>query len=196
MLVYCISVLPLYELTTPANAADSSVVQDILCAANKVLPVRECIFGDDKGYDVKDVYNLIKDVYEDEAFISLNKRNTKDPKQHPPAIQFAMQSSPYTRTTRSPMDTEACARRFAALSGSPNQAATPVIAKIGTTARKTGAVSNTKQSLQTTGFQLTGNAPASSKLMLCARNTNTITPALKLPGRNVFEDVMAKAPPV
>ncbi len=83
VLVDCISGLPLYELTTPANTADSTVVQKILAAANAVLPLRECTFLGDKGYDVKDVYNLVKDVYEGEAVIPLNKRNTKDPDKLP-----------------------------------------------------------------------------------------------------------------
>ena len=38
VLVDCISGLPLYERTTPANTADSRVVSDILSAANAVLP--------------------------------------------------------------------------------------------------------------------------------------------------------------
>ncbi len=80
VLVDCISGLLLYELTTPANTADSTIVQQILAAANHTLSLRECSFLGDKGYDVKEVYNLVKDVYDGEAFIPLNKRNTKDPK--------------------------------------------------------------------------------------------------------------------
>lgn len=83
VLVDCISGLPLYELTTPANTADSTVVQEILAAANAVLPLRECTFLGDKGYDVKAVYNLVKDVYEGDAVIPLNERNTKDPDKLP-----------------------------------------------------------------------------------------------------------------
>jgi len=83
VLVDCISGLPLYELTTPANTADSAVVREILAAANDIVPLRECTFLADKGYDVKDVYDLVKNVYEGEAFIPLNQRNTKDPKKLP-----------------------------------------------------------------------------------------------------------------
>ena len=79
VLVDCISGLPLYELTTPANMTDASVVPDILRSADAVLPLRECTFLGDKGYDVKTVYNLVKDAYEGEAVIPLNKRNTKNP---------------------------------------------------------------------------------------------------------------------
>lgn len=80
VLVDCISGLPLYELTTPANVADCAVVKEILAAANGTLPIRECTFLGDKGYDVRDVYNTVKDVYGGEAVIPLNKRNTKSAK--------------------------------------------------------------------------------------------------------------------
>nr|WP_325216989.1 transposase [uncultured Oscillibacter sp.] len=83
VLVDCISGLPLYELTTPANVADSTVVQKILATANNTLPLRECTFLGDKGYDGKAVYNLVKDVYQGEAVIPLNKRNTKSPEKLP-----------------------------------------------------------------------------------------------------------------
>lgn len=83
VLMDCISGLPLYEMTTPANTADSTVVQEILAAANVILPLRECTFLGDKGYDVKAVYDLVKDVYHGDAVIPLNKRNTKDPEKLP-----------------------------------------------------------------------------------------------------------------
>lgn len=34
----------------------------------------------DKGYDVKAIYNAVKDIYHGECFIPINKRNTKNPK--------------------------------------------------------------------------------------------------------------------
>ena len=80
ILVDCISGLPLYERTTPANVTDSAVVEHILHSANAVLPIKECTFIGDKGYDAKAVYNLVKDVYGGDAVIPLNKRGTKDPK--------------------------------------------------------------------------------------------------------------------
>ena len=79
ILVDCISGLPLFELTTPANTTDASVVPDILRSADSVVPLRECTFLGDKGYDVKAVYNLVKDTYEGEPIIPLNKRNAKNP---------------------------------------------------------------------------------------------------------------------
>ena len=78
VLVDCISGLPLYEMTTLANTADSVVTLDMLAAANQVIPISECTFIGDKAYDVKQIYNTVKDVYHGEAVIPLNKRGTKD----------------------------------------------------------------------------------------------------------------------
>ena len=60
VLVYCISGLPLYELTTPGNVADSSVAAEILAKADRVISLKECTFLADKGYDVKSIYNTVK----------------------------------------------------------------------------------------------------------------------------------------
>ena len=43
-LVDCISELPPYELTTPANIADSTVALNILEAINQTISIRECTF--------------------------------------------------------------------------------------------------------------------------------------------------------
>ena len=77
MLVDCISGLPLYELTTPGNIADSAVAAEILAEADRVTSLKECTFLADKGYDVKSIYNTVKTVYEGEAFIPLNPRGTR-----------------------------------------------------------------------------------------------------------------------
>lgn len=78
VLVDCISGLPLYELTTPANIMDSTVAVDILAAANQFIPLQGCSFLADKGYDAKNIYNTVKDVYDGEAFIPLKKRSPKN----------------------------------------------------------------------------------------------------------------------
>ena len=62
---------------------DSTVVEEILAATNSTLPLQECTFLGDKGYDVKAVYDLVKDIYNGEAVIPLNKRNTKNPDKLP-----------------------------------------------------------------------------------------------------------------
>ena len=88
ILVDCISGLPLYELTTPANVHDASVTEDVLVGAKTVLPIDECTFIGDKAYDEKHVYNTVKDLYRGDAVIPLNKRNTKDPAKLPSGNPF------------------------------------------------------------------------------------------------------------
>lgn len=80
VLVDCISGLPLYELTTPGNIADSSVAAEILASADQTISLKECAFLADKGYDAKSIYNTVKTVYDGEVFIPLNPRGTKDSK--------------------------------------------------------------------------------------------------------------------
>lgn len=83
VLVDCITGLPIYELTTTADFADSTVALDVLSQTNKFLSLKECTFIADKGYDVKAIYNTVKEVYLGECVIPLNKRNTKYPKMLP-----------------------------------------------------------------------------------------------------------------
>lgn len=64
ILVDCISGLPIYELTTTANAADSSVALDILSDTHSFLSKKECTFLADKGYDVKNIYNQLHVLYD------------------------------------------------------------------------------------------------------------------------------------
>ena len=80
ILVDCISGLPICELTTGANISDSSVTLEILEKTNSFLPLNECSFLADKAYDVKAIYNAVRDKYNGDCFIALNKRNTKSPK--------------------------------------------------------------------------------------------------------------------
>lgn len=83
VLVDCISGLPIWELTTPTNVTDSAVTERILAEANQIIPVSECTFIADKAYDVKAIYNLVRDVYQGDAVIPLNPRNTRNPKKLP-----------------------------------------------------------------------------------------------------------------
>ena len=80
VLVDCITGLPVNEMTTTADIADSTVTLDILSQTNNFLPIEECTFLADKGYDVKEIYNTVKELYHGECVIPLNKRNTKNPK--------------------------------------------------------------------------------------------------------------------
>lgn len=83
ILVDCISGLLICELTTGANVSDSSVTLDMLKKANSFLPLSECSFLADKAYDVKAIYNTVRNTYNGDCFIALNKRNTKNPKKLP-----------------------------------------------------------------------------------------------------------------
>lgn len=80
ILVDCITGLPIFEMTTTANVSDSTVALDILSQTNSFLSVDECTFLADKGYDVKAIYNTVKELYHGDCIIPLNKRNTKNPK--------------------------------------------------------------------------------------------------------------------
>jgi len=80
VLADCMSGLPLFELTTGANVYDGTVTIGLLEEANKVLPIKECTFIADKGYDIKNIYNTVKNVYDGDCYIPLNTRNTKNPK--------------------------------------------------------------------------------------------------------------------
>lgn len=73
----CITGLPIYEITTTADVADSTVALDILAKTNEFLSVKECYFIADKAYDVKSIYNTIQSLYQGECFIPINPRNTK-----------------------------------------------------------------------------------------------------------------------
>ena len=83
VLVDCITGLPIYDLTTTANIADSSVTVDILEKVNAFIPLDECTFIADKGYDVKNIYNTVHNVYHGDCCIPINKRGTKNPKKLP-----------------------------------------------------------------------------------------------------------------
>lgn len=83
VLVDCITGLPIFEMTTGANVADSTVALDILSRTNEFLPIRKCSFLADKGYDVKAIYNTVKNTYLGDCVIPLNPRGTKDCKKLP-----------------------------------------------------------------------------------------------------------------
>lgn len=79
ILVDCKSGLPVCEITTGANVYDSTVTLKILEKTNSYLPLKNFSFLADKAYDVKNIYNTVKDVYDGKCFIPLNTRNTKNP---------------------------------------------------------------------------------------------------------------------
>lgn len=78
--MYCIFGLPIYEITTTAEILDSMVALDILVDTHSFLPVTEYTFLVDRGYDVKNIYNQVHVLYNDECIIPLNKHNAKNSK--------------------------------------------------------------------------------------------------------------------
>ena len=169
----CISGLPLFELTTLANTTDASVVPDILRPANAVLFLRERTFLGDKGYDVKTVYNLVKDAYEGEAVIPLNKRGTKSPEKLSvgnPICEAGLAIRKDGKTTDGGGGDSA--EILLPPSASPKPVFAPAITITGITARRTVAVPSIRPFQQTTDFPLTGNACVLSVSMLCVQNVS------------------------
>ena len=176
----CISGLPLFELTTLANTTDASVVPDILRPANAVLSLRECTFLGDKGYDVKTVYNLVKDAYEGEAVIPLNKRGTKNPEKLSvgnPICEAGLAIRKDGKTTDGGGGDSA--EILLPPSASPKPVFAPAITITGITARRTVAVPSIRPFQQTTDFPLTGNACVLSVSMLCVQNVSVTIPVLR-----------------
>jgi len=79
ILLDCITGLPIFEMTTGAQTADCTVAVDILKDTHEFLSLDECSFIADAGYDIKEIYNTVRDVYHGDAYIPINPRNTKDP---------------------------------------------------------------------------------------------------------------------
>jgi len=78
ILIDCITGLPIFEMTTNASTADCAVAVDILKNTNSFFPLDECYFIADAGYDIKEIYNTVRNVYHGDAFIPINPRNTKN----------------------------------------------------------------------------------------------------------------------
>jgi hypothetical protein len=184
VLVDCISRLPLYELTTPGNIADSSVAAEILAAADQTISLKECAFLADKGYDVKSIYNTVKAVYEGEAFIPLKPRSTKDLKALSagnPVCEAGLAMHKDVKTTNG---RGGFGRNTAAPSASPEPANVPAATRIGTTGRKAGATRNIRPFPMTTDFPLTAAVFISSGRMPCVQSVSVTIPASNPQVRN------------
>ena len=79
----CITGLPIYEITTPADVADCTVTLDILAKTHNFLPITECSFLADAAYDSKGIYNTVKTHYQGDCYIPINPRNTQNPEKLP-----------------------------------------------------------------------------------------------------------------
>ena len=176
VLVDCISGLPLYELTTPGNVADSSVAADILAAANQTVSLKECTFLADKGYDVKSIYNTVKRSMRARRLSPSIHAARKPLKRFLLAIRSARPGWLCTRTEKPPT-MGVPARNTAARSASPRPVFALVTTKTGTMGRKTGAARNTGPFPMTTGFPLTAAAFLSNGLTPCGRSVSVTIPA-------------------
>ena len=142
VLVDCISGLPLYELTTPGNVADSSVAAEILAKADRVISLKECTFLADKGYDVKSIYNTVKRSMRARRLSPSIHAARKPWKRFLPVIRSARLGLPCTRTARRPT-MGVPGRNTAVLSASLRLVFAPAATKTGTMGRKAGAARNT-----------------------------------------------------
>ena len=155
----CISGLPLYELTTPANIMDSTVAVDILAAANQILPLQGRSFLADKGCDAKSIYNTVKSVYDGEAFIPL-KNAIPRAKLFRQVTWSVMLDWLCTKMARPPTIIVP-GRNSAAPSASPKPVFALATTKTGITGRKTGGALNTGSPPRITDFPLTAAASVS-----------------------------------
>ena len=174
--VDCISGLPLYELTTPGNVADSSVAAEILAKADRVISLKECTFLADKGYDVKSIYNTVKRSMRARHLSPSIHAARKPLKRFLSVIQSARPDWLCTKMAKPPT-MGVPARSTAARSASPRPVFALVTTKTGTTARKTGAARNTRPFQTITDFPLTAAASVSRGHTPCVRSVSVTIPA-------------------
>ena len=183
VLVDCISGLPLYELTTPGNIADSTVAAEILAAADQTISLKECAFLADKGYDAKSIYNTVKTVYEGEAFIPLNPRSTKASKTLPagnPICAAGLAMHKDGKTT----DNGRTRQKYCCPFRQSKTGVCPCNHKNWKTARKTEAARNIKPFPMTTDFPLTVAASVSREHTPCVQSVSVTIPASNPQVRN------------
>ena len=193
VLVDRISGLPLYELTTPDNIADSAVAAEILAAADQTISLKECAFLADKGYDVKSIYNTVKTVYDGETLTPSIHAVRKPLKRFLPVIQSVRPDWPCTKMARPPMAEGGFGRNSAAPSVSLKPVFALVTTKTGITGRKTGVALNRGLSPRITDFPLTAAASVSREHTPCVQSAKDTTPALRRLDRNDYGCVTAQA---
>jgi IS5 family transposase len=71
--------LPIAMKVTPANCSDSSVAMELVkqCCSNTKSKIEYFLM--DAGYDHREIYSLIRDKYQAQAIIAMNKRGAKQP---------------------------------------------------------------------------------------------------------------------
>ena len=183
VLVDCISGLPIYELTTPGNVADSSVAAEILAEADRVISLKECTFLADKGYDVKSIYNTVKRSMRARLLSPSIHAARKIQRHFLPVIRSARPGWLCTRMARPPT-MGVPGRNSAARSASPRPVFALVTTRIGTTARRTGAARNIRPFPMTTDFPLTVAASVSREHTPCVQSASVTIPASNPQVRN------------
>ena len=183
VLVDCISGLPLCELTTPGNIADSAVAAEILAAADQTVSLKECAFLADKGYDVKSIYNTVKRSMRARRLSPSIHAARKPWKRFLPVIRSARLGLPCARTARRPT-MGVPGRNTAVLSASLRLVFAPAATKTGTMGRKAGAARNTGPFPMTTDFPLTAAASVSREHTPCVQSVSATIPASNPQVRN------------
>lgn len=179
--VDCITGLPIFELTTTADVHDSSVALNILSQTNSFLPINDCTFIADKAYDIKEIYNTVKAVYNGDCAIPLNKRNTKNPEKLPsghPLCEagFAMNKD----------GTAEQGKNTAVPSSNPKPLFVHAIIQIGTTERRTRAVPSMLRFPMITDFLLTATVFPLRRFIHSGLKLSAIIHALNRPVRSGF----------
>lgn len=185
ILVDCITGLPIFEMTTTADVADSTVVLDILSQTNDFLSIEECTFFADKGYDVKAIYNAVKIFITANALFPSTSVTLKIRRSFQQVIRFVKPVSLCTKTANSLTMAE-LAKNTAVRSNVQNQAVVHAITRIGTMAKKLAVVLNMSRFPMITDFPLTVNVFRSRRFMHSEQRLSVTTLVSSRPVRNVF----------
>ena len=178
-LVDCISELPPYELTTPANIADSTVALNILEAINQTISIRECTFlaqglRCEKHLQHRESRLRWRSLYPAQS-TALQRR----PRGSLRIIRSVRRILRCTKMVKRPTVVVPI-KNSAVSSDNPKPDTTPATTKTGTMTEKTVTVRNTSPSLLTTDFPLTRNACILSTYMPYVMSVSQAPPPLRL----------------
>lgn len=145
--------------------------------------MKECAFLADKGYDVKNIYNTVKTVYEGEAFIPLNPRGTKASEAISvgnPICAAGLAMHKDGKTT----DNGRTRQKYCCPFRQSKTGVCPCNHKNWNNGKKTGAARNIRPFRQTiTDFPLTAAASILNGLTPCGRSVSVTIPASKSTGQ-------------
>ena len=173
-------------MTTTANVSDCTVTLDILSQTNHFIFIDKRTFLADKGYDVKAVYNTVKELYHGECVIPLNKRNTKNPKSSQADIPFVKQVLLWRKMVNLMTITET-GRNTAAHWNSLKTKAVCAITNAGIMARKIEDAPNILLFPMITDFPLTVTVFRLRKFTHCEQKSNVTMHVSSRQDRSVCE---------